>query len=106
VAFGHVHLVKPVTQKHLILYEPNFENCNTDLYSLSMSVEEYIECLSSNHIILECFIEPGNSANITNYIMPTCVSFVKYLLGVNSYAITPYQLFKYLLKNHDVKMVS
>jgi hypothetical protein len=87
---GHIHYNNPTTS-----------NIDTKIYQ-EVSVEELAQEISKqpNTKILRIKIPvdfSNKNFNIWN-MLPTCVSTVKMFLGITNKAVTPYQLYRHLLK--------
>lgn len=95
--FRHVTLFKPVTQTHLIIIDPSPTRFKVELRELEVSVEQRMKNLSSCFPIVHLWHKPCQEINYTFYL-PTCVTMVKYAMGFNSKAVTPYGFYRDLIK--------
>ena len=101
--FGHVCLYKPVTDSHLVFYDPAPCVLKSDMYELHQTVEETAKELSKQYTMLYFKHTPDEQVNLS-FFVPSCVTMVKYMMGFNSKALTPYKLYKDLLKAGALKV--
>lgn len=103
--FGHVFVVMTDneevhgnTHKNCIQVDPLFSNMN--FYTFLVSEKDLIKAFDiPGYTALELVIEVMEPEfNLMGFKLFTCVSIIKYILGIKCFAITPYQLFKRLLK--------
>lgn len=96
--FGHIAIYKPVTEHHIICFDPERARMKTELRELVVPVKQRMAEMSNHFSILHYVAEADDKSNWT-FCIPTCVSVSKYILGINSKAWTPYELYIDLIKN-------
>lgn len=101
--FWHVCVAWPVTGKHIAILDPVDRHADLRFYECDTSVEEYFLQLGKTCPVLRYRAVPQNTLNIT-MLAPTCVTFVKYVTGFNSFALTPYGLYSELLERGAVRI--
>lgn len=88
------------THKQFLQCDPLFGTMFLETFSLSE--KNVIKAFKDkDYHILELVIEkesPVYACPQIRFKLFTCVSIIKYILGIKCFAITPYQLFKRLLK--------
>lgn len=89
--FGHVSLLQCVTEHHALFIDPSPEYLRLDLRELEIPVSQKVKQMGKGQVILHYICDEDKDKNWTFYI-PTCVSQIKYALGLNSKALTPFAL--------------
>lgn len=98
--FYHCYCFRQIGD-HIYYANPTTSNIDTKIYE-KVDAEELAQGISrfTNTKVLKFryrFDIKNRMFNIFNMV-PTCVSAVKMFLGISCRAVTPYQLYKYLLK--------
>jgi len=99
--FHHCYCFREISP-HTYYANPTFCNIDTKIYSYRKAtpMAEYYASQPDTIILeytsdLDLKIKMWHLGNV----MPTCVSVVKMFLGINNFCLTPYSLYKWLLKN-------
>ena len=103
--FGHVALITPVTQTHLIMIEPQWTHIQIELIEYPKTCRECIKALSKEYKVLEYVSNPKSRWgfwSVFTTIYPTCTSVARAVLGVRDVCFTPHGLYKTLLKKGAV----
>lgn len=101
--FRHVYLCKGITNSHLLLLDPNPKHLRTDVIEVADDIYNEMEKLANYNVVLHTIREKDTSRTYKD-IIPTCVSVSKYILGLDSKAITPYGLYKDLMEAGAVEL--
>lgn len=96
--FGHVMMISPLTDTHIQVVEPNVDFVNIELRELDTTWMVEMLRLSKMYPVLEWIAKPDGTHNPT-LVIPSCVTAVKAVLGLKSWAVTPKGLHDYMLKN-------
>lgn len=102
--FGHVLLVRAVTDTHALFIDPKPDYCLKELLEFGEPVTEAMGKTAVDYPVLSLIAQPKSFWNPTCHI-PSCVTLAKYIIGVNSMALTPKQLFTDLQKNHGATLI-
>ena len=99
--FRHCYVFKYVAPHCVVINQTSF-NMGVRIY-LNMKPEEVADILSKYYgaVIVKYVDEFKNMSRgfcISNFL-PTCVTITKMAIGVRSIAITPYQLYNFLIGN-------
>lgn len=94
----HVQLASPVTDYHMLSFDPRQTHLHLDLLELDKPFTLEMQALSKKHKIVAYWAEPETSVTAYN-LVPSCVSAVKAAMGIKCKAQTPYGLYKHLLSD-------
>ena len=98
--FYHCYCFRQIGD-HVYVVNPTISNVDSQIYEFthaSQLAQEISRNPDTKILKFKYKFDNSNRVfNITN-MWPTCVSVVKMFLGIRSRAVTPYQLYKYLLK--------
>lgn len=92
--FGHVFVVKKDKSGKFVVIDPQLKFLNIKTYSFDI-ISFYKK--KDYKIIKLCYIQ-SNKRFFKFFGLFSCVNFVKYTLNLNCNSLTPYGLYKYLLK--------
>lgn len=92
----HITLINPVTESHALVINPGPYSTDITLREFDEGVHKRLAEISCNSSIISIIHTPDKAKNVS-YMIPTCVSVVKYVLGFNSNAVTPKGLYNDLL---------
>lgn len=102
--FGHVSVVKR-SGNLLVLIDPLITGVDVDVVR-PVNFTDVFTDLPEDMTVLRIVLPQGNkllASHFANYL-PTCVTCVKALLGIRSWHMTPYGLYKELCKRGAEKV--
>jgi hypothetical protein len=96
--FGHVMIVKK-TGNILVVIDPLTSGIDVNTVR-PVTTDTIFACLSPDMTVLKVTLPAQHKLVITHFAnyLPSCVTCAKVLLGVRSWSLTPYGLYKYLQK--------
>lgn len=102
--FYHCLLVRWIGNDTWLKIDPNTANMVCEI----VDTKEVKDIIKQKNAVI---VENNLGVDITNKmfnvgnILPTCVSIIKMVIGVNALVVTPYQLYRYLL-NRGAKEIN
>jgi hypothetical protein len=101
----HVFALRTV-HPHTVQIDYTGFNINTKIYD-NQTADEVVNCYFTHPKFLVVKYETDEKKCVSGFhignVVPGCVSIVKMALGISNYAITPYQLYRWLVLNGGYK---